>query len=105
MRVSRRTFVKVALAAGAATVAPPVGKLAAAWAAQRQGMPGTGVARRWVMVVDLSACDGCKKCTRACTEEHFVPFDQEWIKVFQMSNNEYDRYNFPRPCMQCEEAP
>ena len=46
----------------------------------RAGVPG----RKWVMVVDLAKCDGCKKCTEACGKMHFTPPDREWIKVFQM---------------------
>ncbi len=30
-------------------------------------------ARKWVMVVDLEKCDGCRECTEACIETHAVP--------------------------------
>ncbi len=106
MKTSRRTFVKalIGATAGAAATAPPVARLMAAWAAQDHPSHATR-SRRWVMVIDLAACDGCKKCTAACQREHFVPFEQEWIKVLEMNNNEYETYHFPRPCMQCENAP
>ena len=104
MKTSRRTFVKALLGAGAGAAAPPVARLAEAWAAQHPG-PRAKKQRRWVMVIDLAACDGCKKCTEACRREHFVPFEQEWIKVLEVGNNEYEHHNFPRPCMQCENAP
>jgi len=104
VKTSRRTFVKVLLGAGAGAAAPPVARLAEAWAAQHPG-PRAKKQRRWVMVIDLAACDGCKKCTEACRREHFVPFEQEWIKVYETGNNPYDRHNFVRPCMQCENAP
>ncbi len=61
---------------------------------------------RWVMVIDLAKCDGCKECTSACGAMHFVPPGQEWIKVFQnRDNNIASPYWFPRPCMQCDNSP
>jgi molybdopterin-containing oxidoreductase family iron-sulfur binding subunit len=62
--------------------------------------------RRWVMVIDLAKCDGCKGCTEACTAMHFVPPGQEWIKVFENRDNATSgAYWFPRPCMQCDNSP
>ncbi len=62
--------------------------------------------RRWVMVIDLAKCNGCKHCTEACRTMHFVPPEQDWIKVFQnRDNNIAGTYWFPRPCMQCDNSP
>ncbi len=62
--------------------------------------------RRWVMVIDLAKCDGCKDCTAACRAMHFVPPGQEWIKVFENRDNQIaGAYWFPRPCMQCDNTP
>lgn len=62
--------------------------------------------RRWVMVIDLAKCDGCRECTRACTAMHFVPAGQEWIRVYEMRDHETGApYWFPRPCMQCDNPP
>ncbi len=62
--------------------------------------------RKWTMVIDLAKCDGCAACTKACTAMHFVPPGQEWIKVYQnRDNNMAGPYWFPRPCMQCDNAP
>lgn len=62
--------------------------------------------RRWVMVIDLAKCDGCRECTRACSAMHFVPPGQEWIRVFEMRDHEAGApYWFPRPCMQCDNPP
>ncbi len=62
--------------------------------------------QRWVMVIDLARCDGCKECTAACNAMHMVPPGQEWIKVFQNRDNEVaGPYWFPRPCMQCDNSP
>jgi Fe-S-cluster-containing dehydrogenase component len=67
-----------------------------------RGVPG----RRWVMVIDLAKCDGCRECTRACQAMHFIPAGQEWIRVYELRDNEYGAtYWLPRPCLQCDNAP
>ncbi|MCL5950624.1 MAG: 4Fe-4S dicluster domain-containing protein [Chloroflexi bacterium] len=61
---------------------------------------------RWVMVIDLAKCDGCRECTKACDAMHYVPPGQEWIKVFENRDDQVaGSYWFPRPCMQCDNAP
>lgn len=63
-------------------------------------------APRWVMVIDLARCDGCRECTRACSAMHFVPPGQEWIRVYELQDHEAGAsYWFPRPCMQCDNPP
>lgn len=57
------------------------------------------------MVFDLRRCDGCKKCTKACQEKHFLPPEQEWIKVYSMRDRTGVEYAMPRLCMHCEDAP
>ncbi len=67
-----------------------------------QGEPG----KRWVMVIDLAKCDGCRECTRACQAMHFIPDGQEWMRIYEMQNQEAGApYWLPRPCMQCDNAP
>ena len=62
--------------------------------------------RRWGMVIDLKRCVGCQTCTRACNLAHNVPEGQEWIKVSKIQDNpDTGEYNFPRPCMNCQNAP
>ena len=61
--------------------------------------------RRWAMVIDLRRCDGCKKCTQACQEKHYLPPEQEWIKVYTMRDPTGIEYAVPRLCMHCEDAP
>ena len=61
--------------------------------------------RSWVMLIDLDKCNGCGKCTVGCTEAHFVPFGQQWIKVYEVQDEFGHRYFLPKPCMQCENAP
>ncbi len=68
--------------------------------------PAPEPGRRWVMVIDLAKCNGCRTCTDACNAFHFVPAGQEWIKVYANQDNPgAGRYWFPRPCMQCDNPP
>jgi Fe-S-cluster-containing dehydrogenase component len=90
--------------------AQTTGELVAANGEPMQHVPAEAAAstakRRWVMVIDLAKCDGCKECTQACTAMHFVPPGQEWIKVFENRDNKIaGAYWFPRPCMQCDNTP
>lgn len=68
----------------------------------RPGIPG----RRWVMVIDLAVCDGCKDCVDACRKSHAIPSDQEWIRLYKMQDSaEAAPYWFPKPCFHCDDAP
>ena len=68
----------------------------------RQGIPG----RKWVMVIDLSKCDGCGSCTKACGKMHFIPPERQWIKVLRMQESENTApYFFPQPCFHCDNPP
>lgn len=86
---------------------PTAGGAAVAYAASPQAPQARlDGGRRWIMVIDLSKCDGCRECTRACTAMHFVPAGQEWIKVYEIQDNPLAApYWFPRPCMQCDNPP
>lgn len=61
--------------------------------------------KQWAMVFDLRRCDGCKKCTDSCSQMHYLPKEQEWIKVFSLVSASGQNYYLPRVCMQCENAP
>ncbi|MEE9116120.1 MAG: 4Fe-4S dicluster domain-containing protein [Thermoplasmata archaeon] len=62
--------------------------------------------RKWGMIIDLKKCDGCEACTVACQNYHFIPFGQEWIKIYETRDNPLaPPYPFPRPCMHCESPP
>jgi molybdopterin-containing oxidoreductase family iron-sulfur binding subunit len=68
----------------------------------RTGIPG----RKWVMVIDLAKCDGCRKCTASCNQMHHTPAVREWIKVFQMRDAQHTApYWFPKPCFHCDNPP
>jgi Fe-S-cluster-containing dehydrogenase component len=74
--------------------APPVSNEEA-----RIGIPG----KKFVMVIDLAKCDGCKKCTEACQAMHYTESDREWIKVYKMQGGEAETpYFFPKPCFHCD---
>ena len=77
--------------------APPVSNEEA-----RRGMPG----KKFVMVIDLAKCDGCKKCTEACQAMHYTEPEREWIKVFKMRDSESETpFFFPKPCYHCDNPP
>lgn len=90
-----------------ADVPAAAGEVTLAYAAVAPHLSDPGEARRrWVMVIDLAKCDGCRECTRACSAMHFVPAGQEWIRVYEMRDHEAGApYWFPRPCMQCDNPP
>jgi molybdopterin-containing oxidoreductase family iron-sulfur binding subunit len=100
--LSRRVFLgRAVAAAGAMTLAGRT----VAWAedVMQDDAPAADVPQ-WVMVIDLARCDGCKECTKACQETHSTG-DQEWITVFEVTDEGGKTVFLPRPCMQCENAP
>ena len=117
---SRREFLKTGMlvvgavalgrvATTAATASASAGDLAPA--AMPTGLTGEaariGVSgRKWIMVIDLAKCDGCGKCSEACSKMHFIPPDRKWIKVLQIKDSEDTApYHFPQPCFQCDNPP
>ncbi len=110
--VTRRDFLKaagvgtVALAAASSAGQALASSARAAVAnGSHPGDQGAGF-HRWLMVIDLARCDGCRDCTEACTAMHMVPFGQEWIKVYKLQDDaKSGSYFFPRPCMQCDNPP
>ncbi len=68
----------------------------------RKGIAG----KKFIMVIDLAKCDGCKKCTEACQAMHYTESDREWIKVFTMKDADTTApYYFPKPCFHCDNPP
>ncbi len=64
--------------------------------------------RRWVMVIDLRKCVGCKACTIACVAENRLPPGTVYRPVLDTEVGTYPnvrRAFLPRPCMQCDEPP
>ncbi len=64
--------------------------------------------RKWVMVIDLQKCTGCKSCTVSCVAENNLPPGVVYRPVIEEEIGEFPdvRKRFtPRPCMQCENPP
>lgn len=62
--------------------------------------------RKWVRIIDLNKCNGCKECTKACQQAHLLDPQQMWIKVYKIRNTPISsEYYLPRPCMHCEKPP
>jgi len=73
--------------------------------------------------LNLSVCNGCRKCAEACHEEnnHDRASNQSYIRVFEMEQGSFDfehanttydhavpapgKYYMPVQCQQCDDAP
>ncbi len=70
-----------------------------------------GRLRKWAMVIDLRACDGCQsvgkppQCTEACVEGHYAPQPMEWIQVYEPELSGGGTQFVPTPCQHCQNAP
>src|ERR1019366_916787 len=106
MSISRRGFLQ---GTGGALVASVTITEAASAQGFHQTLPARSVAptnQKWVMVIDLTKCDGCGDCTKARIAMHFAPPMQEWIRVFEVLDNPAaGPYFLARPCMQCDNPP
>ncbi len=63
---------------------------------------------QWAMVIDLAKCVGCDTCTVSCKAENRTPPGVSYNVVLEMELGEFpnvQRYNVPRPCMQCDNPP
>ncbi|NQU82306.1 MAG: 4Fe-4S dicluster domain-containing protein [Bacteroidetes bacterium] len=68
----------------------------------RKGIPNM----KFVMVIDLSRCRNARKCISKCQDMHFLPPEDEWIKVFLMRDSDDTApYWFPKPCFHCNQPP
>lgn len=62
--------------------------------------------KKFVMIIDLARCRNARKCISKCQEMHFLPPEDEWIKVFLMQDSEDTApYWFPKPCFHCNQPP
>lgn len=66
----------------------------------RKGVPH----RSFVMVIDLGKCNNARKCIESCQSGHYLPPQQEWMKVIKMKDSRKTApYWFPKPCYHCDE--
>lgn len=121
MPISRRDLLKGAGAVGATFALLPDPALAHGDEGEEMGGEEHGGAeteservRRWAMVIDLRACDGCAglgvppQCTQGCNWARFVPEGQQWIEVYELEEGPLEgigSHFMPAPCMQCQNAP
>jgi molybdopterin-containing oxidoreductase family iron-sulfur binding subunit len=96
-------FAALALAGGLGLIKRPSSTTQGQQRSEEQH--GKKTDRQWAMVIDLRRCDGCKECTGACQNAHYLPNDHEWIKVYEVESENGSKVFMPRPCMQCENAP
>lgn len=113
MKLSRRDLlVGCASAAAGAALSPLVGDLRpiSAQETAQLAQPSVKGKRRWIFVIDLDRCNGCRKCTEACyTEMHVPPAwgepqwegRQPWIQVFDQGSDGF----LVVPCQNCQDAP
>ncbi|MBI2878743.1 MAG: 4Fe-4S dicluster domain-containing protein [Candidatus Rokubacteria bacterium] len=114
MRVSRRRFLElVGATAGVAALGAGLGAADAA-TSRAEGKAAKAAPRRlrrWAMVIDLRACDGCQdeqappRCTAACIQSRYVPEPMEWIECYEKELPGGGTQFIPTPCQQCQNAP
>ncbi len=64
--------------------------------------------RKWIMVIDLGKCIGCKACTVSCVAENNLPPGVVYRPVVEQEIGEFPNVRkrfIPRPCMQCDNPP
>ncbi len=104
-RISRRQFIK---GAGALVIAGAAAGIMGLNYGKEESISAADMDvdnRQWVMVFDLRVCDGCEQCTKACQKDHYLPEEQEWIRVHKVHGALGQPYYVPIACMQCENAP
>ena len=105
--ISRREFLAALAAVGIGAELGDHIVTAAAGVARSAAGASTGKqsTSHWTMVIDLRRCDGCGQCTTACQERHYLPKEQEWIKVYEKVDDSGQTYHLPVLCMMCEDPP
>jgi Fe-S-cluster-containing dehydrogenase component len=109
--VSRKEFLQIAGATGAATVLTQLITSGPLSSEAIQGIDrshsGEGdTEHTWSMGIDLSKCIGCQYCIWACQATNDVPDDEmRWNVGFPERTESGTNFFMTRPCLHCEEAP
>lgn len=108
----RRILTALAAGATAALLAPGV-LLVAVQGPARATPTAAASARRWGLLIDLSACkDGCRACVEACQAEHGWrthgqgAHDPHWIRLLEATDETSGRTaRLPLLCQHCAHPP
>lgn len=108
--MERRSFLKLAaLGTTLAASGHAVQMLAALERVSAADLPVAGSAvgteHQWAFIIDLRRCDGCGECTTGCQEEHYLSGNQEWIRVYRLTDASGGDYFLPVLCQMCERPP
>jgi len=111
--LSRKEFLQIAGATGAATVVTQIitsGPLSSdairGIGEQTHTSVGGESKHAWCMGIDLSTCIGCQYCVWACQAINDVPNDaMRWNVGFQERTENGTDFFMTRPCLHCQEAP
>ncbi|MFQ6077111.1 MAG: sulfate reduction electron transfer complex DsrMKJOP subunit DsrO [Candidatus Bathyarchaeia archaeon] len=121
--LSRRDFLRGAVAAAAVTAATMGGVLTItspirSASASPQEAPkkkyydsfpkAEEMVNRWAMLIDLRRCIGCHTCAVACKHENNIPLDvfRAWVKVVEKGKYPNVKVAFlPRLCNHCDDPP
>jgi len=98
--VSRRTFLKVALAGGALTAVGGGTVLA-------RGLVSPKLAEKladYALIIDTTKCVGCGACKVACNLRNHLPEGQSYIHILRQTEGENERF-LPVQCQHCADPP
>jgi Fe-S-cluster-containing dehydrogenase component len=98
--VSRRTFLKSALAGGALTAVGGGTALARAVAALKPAEKKADYA----LIIDTTKCVGCGACKVACNLRNNLPEGQSYIHILRRGEGENERF-LPIQCQHCADPP
>jgi Fe-S-cluster-containing dehydrogenase component len=98
--VSRRTFLKSALAGGALTAIGGGTALARGLASPKPAEKQADYA----LIIDTTKCVGCGACEIACNLRNHLPAGQSYIHILRQSEGENERF-LPVQCQHCADPP
>ena len=94
--VSRRTFLKSALAGGALVAVGGRAALASPKTADKTA--------DYALIIDITKCVGCGACETACNLRNHLPEDHSYIYILRRGEGEDERF-LPVQCQHCADPP